>query len=213
MKFFLKTIAVLAATVFMSACSVFGNSGVEIAPYKVLEQDGAIEIRHYESLVLVTTDMPGGMEEGQNEAFQRLFKYISGENEPKRKIAMTAPVIMQNQDAGQKIEMTAPVFMSNQGETQTMSFVLPAQYDSQTAPKPSNSAVRLQETKDYTVAALQFSGLLNEKNIQRHHALLQNWIHDSDYRSHDSCMSAVYNPHRTLPFLRRNEVLIPVEQK
>ena len=154
-----------------------------------------------------------GMEEGQNEAFQRLFKYISGENEPKRKIAMTAPVIMQNQDAGQKIEMTAPVFMSNQGETQTMSFVLPAQYDSQTAPKPSNSAVRLQETKDYTVAALQFSGLLNEKNIQRHHALLQNWIHDSDYRETDSYMTAGYNPPWTLPFLRRNEVLIPVEQK
>ena len=213
MKFFLKTIAVLAATVFMSACSVFGNSGVEIAPYKVLEQDGAIEIRHYESLVLVTTDMPGGMEEGQNEAFQRLFKYISGENEPKREIAMTAPVIMQNQDAGQKIEMTAPVFMGNQGETQTMSFVLPAQYDFQSAPKPSNSSVRLQEMKDYTVAALQFSGLLNEKNIQRHHGLLQDWIDKSLYKETGSYMTAGYNPPWTLPFLRRNEILIPVEQK
>lgn len=213
MKFFLKTIAVLSATVFMSACSMFGNSGVEIAPYKVLERDGAIEIRNYESLILVTTEMPGGMDEGQNEAFQRLFKYISGENEPKREIEMTAPVIMQSQDSDQKIKMTAPVFMSNQGETQTMSFVLPAQYDFQTAPKPSNSSVRLQEMKDHTVAALQFSGLLNEKNIQRQHALLQNWIDDSDYQQTGSYMTAGYNPPWTLPFLRRNEVLIPVEQK
>lgn len=213
MKLFLKTITVFAATVFMSACSVFGNSGVEIAPYKVLEQDGAIEIRHYESLVLVTTDMPGGMEEGQNEAFQRLLKYISGENELKREMAMSAPVIMQNQDAGQKIEMTAPVFMSNEGENQTMSFVLPAQYDFHTAPKPSNSSVRLQEMKDYTVAALQFSGLLNEQNIHRHHALLKNWIDDSDYQETGSYMTAGYNPPWTLPFMRRNEVLIPVEQK
>jgi hypothetical protein len=213
MKFFLKTIAVLAATVFISACSVFGNSGVEIASYNVLEQDGPTEIRHYDSLVLVTTEMPGGMDEGQNEAFQRLFKYISGENEPKREIAMTAPVIMKNQDPGQKIEMTAPVFISNQDENQTMSFVLPVQYDFQTAPKPSNSAVHLQEIKDYTVAALKFSGLLNEKNIQRHHALLQNWIDNSHYQETGSYMTAGYNPPWTLPFLRRNEVLIPVEKK
>ena len=44
----------------MSVCSVLGHSGVEITPYKVLEKGGAIEVRHYESLVLVTTDMPGG---------------------------------------------------------------------------------------------------------------------------------------------------------
>jgi len=126
---------------------------------------------------------------------------------------MTAPVIMQNQDAGQKIEMTAPVFMSNQGENQTMSFVLPVQYDFQTAPKPANSSVRLEEIKDYKVAALQFSGLLNEKNIQRHHSLLQNWIDNSDYQKTGSYMTAGYNPPWTLPFLRRNEILIPVEKK
>lgn len=213
MKSFLKTMAVLTATVFMSACSVFGNSGVEIAPYNVLEQDGAIEIRHYESLVLVTTEMPGGMDEGRNEAFQRLFNYISGENQPKREIAMTAPVIMQNQNSGQKISMTAPVFMGKQGENQTMSFVLPAQFDVQTAPQPSNASVRLEEMKDHTVAALRFSGLLNEKSIQEHYVLLQNWIDNNDYRTAGPYMTAGYNPPWTLPAFRRNEVLIPVEKK
>lgn len=201
------------ATAFISACSVFGNSGVEIAPYDVLEQDGTVEIRHYDSLVMVTTEMPGGMEQGQNQAFQNLFKYISGENEPKREIAMTAPVIMQNQEDGQEIEMTAPVFIDNQGEMQTMSFVLPGRYDLQTAPKPTNSSVRLQEIKDYTVAALQFSGLMNEKNIQEQRDLLQDWISKSNYKETGSYLTAGYNPPWTLPFLRRNEVLIPVEEK
>jgi hypothetical protein len=213
MKNLMKALILLMSASFMSACSVFGNSGVEIAPYKVLEQDGEIEIRHYESLVLVTTDMPGGMEEGQNEAFQRLFKYISGENEPKREIAMTAPVIMQNQDAGQKIEMTAPVFMSNQGENQTMSFVLPAQYDFQTAPKPANSSVRLEEIKDYTVAAIRFSGFLNEKNIQNNLSLLKDWLEQSPYQEIGSYQAAGYNPPWTIPFLRRNEIAMPVEKK
>ncbi len=212
MKNILKALVIFMSTSFISACSVFGNSGVDIAPYKLLEQDGAIEIRHYERLVLVTTDMTGGMDEGQNEAFQRLFKYISGENEPNREIAMTAPVIMQNQDAGQNIAMTAPVFVGNEGKNQTMSFVLPAQYNFETAPRPLNPLVHLKNITDYTVAAIRFSGFLNEKNIQNNRNLLKDWLEQSPYQETGPYQAAGYNPPWTIPFFRRNEVLIPVEK-
>ena len=64
----------------LSGCSVFGHSGVEIAPYEVLEKEDALELRHYERLVLVTTAMPTGMHD-QRDPFYKLFDYISGKNE------------------------------------------------------------------------------------------------------------------------------------
>ena len=98
-KFMIATISI-ATSALLSACSMFGNSGVDIAPYNVLEKDGAIEIRHYDSMVLATTDMPGGMNKGDNQAFQNLFDYISGANVSADKIAMTAPVFMQEKQGG-----------------------------------------------------------------------------------------------------------------
>jgi hypothetical protein len=68
----------------LSACSVFGGISVKVAPYKVIEADGAFEIRHYERLVLVSTNMPDGM--GSASApFYKLFDYISGNNDKTEK--------------------------------------------------------------------------------------------------------------------------------
>ena len=51
---------------------MFGHSGVEVAPYEVLEKEDALELRHYERLVLVTTAMPTGMHD-QRVPFYKLF--------------------------------------------------------------------------------------------------------------------------------------------
>ena len=107
----------------MSACSIFGNSGVEISPYNVSQTDGQIEIRHYQELVLVSTPMNGDMDDNEG-AFNRLFRYISGENTGTAKIEMTAPVFMNPVDPeGKNIAMTAPVFMDQDeklGETRKL---------------------------------------------------------------------------------------------
>lgn len=196
---------------------MFGKSGVETAPYQVLEvaQDADIELRHYESLVLVTTPMNGGMESGQNKAFGRLFDYISGDNVAQSKIAMTAPVLMgeTNEQKGQKIPMTAPVFMDGTQDSYTMSFVLPATMTIDTAPRPKNKDVTLEEVKDYKVAAITFNGYLNQETIDAHKVKLKNWMKANGYKATGSYKSAGYNPPFTIPALRRNEVMIPVELK
>ena len=94
-----------------SGCSVFGNSGVEIAPYEILEKENALELRHYERLVLATTAMPNGMQE-QRDPFRKLFDYISGKNVSRTEIPMTAPVLLEQ--AGQN--------------TESMAFVLPKSF-------------------------------------------------------------------------------------
>jgi len=56
---------------------MFGENGVENAPYKILQSDdeSKIEVRQYESMVLVSASMEG---DSRNSAFRKLFKYISG---------------------------------------------------------------------------------------------------------------------------------------
>lgn len=211
-KFIMVTFSIVTSTL-LSACSMFGNSGVDIAPYNVLEKDGAVEIRRYDTMVLATADMPGGMDQGDNQAFQKLFDYISGANVTADKIAMTAPVFMQEKQEGQKIEMTAPVFMSENENRETMSFVLPSSFTFETAPKPTDPAVRLEKVDNFTVVAIDFSGFLNQSNIQTHRQTLENWLKASNYMQTAPYQVAGYNPPWTIPFLRRNEILIPVEKK
>ncbi len=232
----MKILLLTFVTVMLGACSVFGESGVEIAPYTVLEKDEnlSIEVRNYESMVLVTTPMSGGMEEGQNDSFRRLFGYISGDNVSASKVDMTAPVIMDEannkqqgeefamtapvlmgegrQSSGQEIDMTAPVFMDDESGIATMSFVLPEKYTIETAPRPTNLDVKLEEITDYTVAAIIFSGRLKQDNIDKNKRILGNWINDNGYRMTGLPKSAGYNAPWTLPMLRRNEVLIPVQK-
>ena len=179
--------------VALSGCSMFGHSGVEIAPYEVLEKEDALELRHYERLVLVTTTMPSGMND-QRDPFYKLFDYISGKNASRKEIPMTAPVLMDQADE----------------PTESMSFVLPESFSIETAPIPKDPAVKLEEIVNYTLAAITFSGSLNQDNINKHKIILEEWISRKGFEKRGAVKAAGYNPPFTIPALRRNEVLIPV---
>jgi hypothetical protein len=180
----------------LTACSVVGKSNVEIAPYTVIEKEDNFELRHYDRLVLVTTSMPTGLEE-QNSPFYKLFNYISGENDDAKEISMTAPVFMDQADKS----------------TESMSFVLPESFTMETAPKPQNPDVKLEEITDFTAATITFSGLLKQENIDKHRAALEEWIVKKQLNKIDDQVKAAgYNPPFTIPAMRRNEILIQVQK-
>ena len=196
-------IASLAVGVLTAGCSVFGAQTVETPDYQMLAQSDDIEVRRYPALILAET----AMGESEGEAFRRLFRYITGENDGGREIAMTAPVIMDDGDAaGREIAMTAPVVM---GEG-SMAFITPADVAAAGAPRPTDPAIRLVETPERTMAAIRFTGFLSESSAQEEEEALRAWIAESDWRPTGPAARAGYNPPWTLPFLRRNEVLIPV---
>lgn len=205
----MKLLLSLFALLLLAGCSLFGDNGVESAPYTLLKADESanIEVRNYDSLVLVSTDMAG---DGRNSAFRKLFRYIGGENETAANIAMTAPVMMNNSSKGEKIAMTAPVLMNNQPGASMMSFVMPKDFTLQTTPKPINPDVMVTEVKNYKVAAIQFSGTLSKSNVAKHTELLQAWITVNGYTAIGEPIEAGYNGPLTLPMLRRNEVLIEI---
>ena len=212
----MKLLFTLLIPVVLAGCSVFGDSGVKNAPYTLLksDQEQKIEVRNYESMVLVSSDMSS---DGMNSAFRNLFSYITGENEGSAEIAMTAPVLMNESNAaskgtnkGTEIAMTAPVFMKERSEQQVMSFVMPADFTLKSTPKPTNPNVWVTEVKEYKVVVIKFSGLLSDSNVEIQTEILNSWIEKNGYTAISEPVNAAYNGPFTIPWLRHNEVLIEV---
>ena len=103
MKHFVR-MAVIAALVILTGIDAMA---IEEAVYEVIKRDDKFEIRDYAPHILAETVEEGSLEDAGNNAFKRLFRYISGDNRPGDKVAMTAPV--SQQPMGEKIKMTAPV--------------------------------------------------------------------------------------------------------
>ncbi len=205
-----KLVLLFFTVAAMSACSLFGKQGVDIAPYSVLKADGAIEIREYRPLVIAKTSVVGDYDSMGDVAFDRLFKYISGNNEKQSKIAMTAPVL-QNKNQGEKIAMTAPVLMRAENETWTMSFVLPQSYTVDTAPQPKDKTIKIETIDSRTLAVIRFSEFMNAKNRKLKTEELQKWLVDNGYESIGQPVIAGYDPPWTLPMFRRNEIQIAIK--
>jgi hypothetical protein len=202
-------IASVATLVLGTACSVVGINTVEEASYRMLQEDGKFELREYAPLLVAETTVDADFKDAGNTAFRRLFGYISGDNESKQKIAMTAPVVADS-SKGEKIEMTAPVIGEPDGDRWRYRFVLPASYSLETAPAPLNDSVRLTAVPKKKVAVLRFSGRVNKVVIDEKSAQLSRWMKANNLDMASEPRWAGYNPPWTIPFLRRNEVMIDV---
>ena len=117
-----------------SATALVGWRTFEQPEYELLQSDGAFELRAYPEMAVVRT----ADGEGEDAAFGRLFRYLSGENERDAKVAMTAPALMQR------------------GEESTgMVFVLPRRYTASTAPAPSDENVVMETLEPASYATVR----------------------------------------------------------
>ena len=205
----MKKLPVLFAALFFQGCSVFGIRTVELLDYTILEKDGYFDIRQYQDYWVAYTVVQGDYKESTSEAFGRLFSYISGNNGQQTKIAMTGPVIQQQK--GEKIAMTGPVIQQKSGANWVMEFVLPADYNESGPPEPLDADVRVVRKKGYKAAALRYSGNLSEEKFNDKKTELLEMVAQKKLQPAGLPFSAGYDPPWTLPFLRRNEVLVSVE--
>ena len=204
-----KTIIwLLAGTVILAAVS-WGPimSNVEQARYDVFETHGAIEIRDYAPMIVAEVSVPGEREKAISNGFRLIADYIFGNNISSEKVAMTAPVTQQ---PGEKIAMTTPVIQQGSKGLWVVRFVMPSAYTMQTLPKPNNSEVILREIAGKRFAVIRFSGLARAKSLAAHTKELEAFILENNLQAASEPVYAFFNPPWTLPFLRRNEVMIEV---
>jgi effector-binding domain-containing protein len=190
---------------------VGGKSAVAIEklPYTVVEQSAEFTLREYPKHIVAETTVAGRFEQVGNEGFRRLANYIQGENRTKQSIAMTAPVNQEPQ--AEKIAMTAPVSQEKIGENWRITFVMPAKYSLDILPEPIDSRVIIKENPGRLVAAVRYSGTWSRKRYEENKLRLQTWIEERGFRPVGEPVWARYDPPFMPWFLRRNEVLIPVQ--
>jgi DNA gyrase inhibitor GyrI len=201
----------LCTVFFPLGCTMVGiRSGYEEAGFTLIEKRGKVEIRDYQELVVVETRVDASYKKAGNTAFRRLFKYISGENQSKSKIAMTAPVIA-DESQGEKVAMTTPVMSEEAGGGWRYMFVLPASYTLETAPAPLDSLVKLSVIPARKVAVIRYAGTWKEEAMRKNTEALLAWVAESEYEAVSEPRSAGYDPPWTIPPFRRNEVLVDIE--
>lgn len=186
---FQHVIIIFSLAVLLAGCSTVKHF-IEHASFDAVVEDGDFEVRYYETLLLISTSM--AKEQGNESSFRKLFAYISGKNSKQQEISMTAPVFM---DAS---------------KSEKMSFVLPSSFDLDSAPESLDESVSVESLKDLRVAVVRFSGLLSRANIDENTERLKQWLEERDYEISGEAFIAGYDPPSSIPWFRRNEVLIPI---
>jgi len=202
----LASVIVLTFVGFLIGSEVINN--VEQPKYEVLSQKNNIEIRQYEPNLIAEVKKAGNRKEAISAGFKDLADFIFGNNKSSDKISMTAPV---QQSAGESISMTAPVQQSKQNDEWLISFVMPSKYQKSNLPLPNNPNVKIIEIPSKKYAAIVFSGKNSNENVYKHEKELVKFIEENALIAIGVSKYAFYNHPLTLPFMRRNEVLIEIK--
>jgi hypothetical protein len=182
---------------------------VEEAKYDVVVKENNFEIRDYAPHIVAETLVEGNLEDAGSKAFNKLFRYISGNNRSREKVAMTAPV--SQEQAREKIAMTAPVGQQFVEGKWAVSFMMPASYTLESLPEPADAAVRLRKVPARRMAVVQYSGFWSEKSYLEHKSELEAWLDARQLQRLGTPLWARYDAPFTPWFLRRNEIMIPVK--
>ncbi|KAK1320360.1 Heme-binding-like protein [Acorus calamus] len=201
---------------------IFGKISVETPKYETTRYVNA------PSVVAQVTYDPSELGGDKDGGFRILANYIGAfgqaQNTMPEKIAMTAPVITRSQS--EKIAMTAPVITkpediamtapvvtaaSQEGRV-TMQFLLPSKYArAEDAPRPTDERVVITEDGERKYGVVKFGGAATDKVVEEKVDKLKKCLERDGHKITGEFMLARYNPPFTIPALRTNEVMIPIE--
>lgn len=201
----LRTLALTAvaawALAWSSVPAALGSEAAdedyESAEYKVIESEGKFEIREYPDLMLaaITSKVE---DENSGGGFMKLFRYISGANESKQKIAMTTPVFMESQGEGDRFQM---------------GFVMPKEVAVAGVPKPNVAEVNVRKRAGGRFAVVRLPGDMTAEAVDECESGLRAWMKTKGVEADEAgdasgVETAVYDSPFTPIAQRRNELLV-----
>jgi hypothetical protein len=200
----MRILVLLLALLSTEGCATVG---VEEPAFNIVRTDASFEVRDYATVIVAETTVSGDAVKARNTGFMPLANYIFAKDRKSAQIAMTAPV---TQAPREKIAMTAPVSQKSASDGWIISFTMPAGYTMASLPQPADPAIRLVEKPARRMAVLKFSGLAGEARMQAKKRELLDIVAKSSLAAVGDPLFAFYDPPWTLPFLRRNEVMVEV---
>lgn len=165
--------------------------------FSLVNKVGDVEIRNYHPMIIAEVSVAGTMEAASRSGFAMVADFIFGNN-------------LAQSGKSEKIDMTVPVVISKKKDGWSFHFVMPSQYSIEALPKPNNSEIKIKHVKDRRCGVLRFSGSVNEEKFNLKTEELTNWIEAEKLKTIGVPELARYNPPWTLPFMRRNEIIIEI---
>ena len=165
-------------------------------------KEGPFELRDYPARTeaRVTLDTP--RENALNSGFSVLASYIFGSNEGRQKIDMTTPVLLAPEGSGPNPDPATADWV--------VSFIMPPGRAAKEMPAPADPRVRLLDFAPQRMATIRFSGSSGPDKVEQKRAELARWMTAHNLIPAGPPSLARYDPPWKPPFLRRNEVMIPV---
>jgi hypothetical protein len=109
--------------------------------------------------------------------------------------------------------MTAPVTVTPIPTGWRLHFVMPSQEKFDTLPKPINSQVSLRRVSEHDMVSIRFSGWATANAIKENTDRLIEWARARQLTMVGAPQVARYNDPFTLPWRRRNEILIEIAKE
>lgn len=190
------------------------SRNTEEPDYTSVAVDGAFELRDYPALVVAEITHTGTRQAASSRSFRRLAAYIFAQDRPAggERIAMTSPVFQDRAPQDEKIAMTAPVMEEQVAkDSWRMRFVMPSKYTLDTLPEPP-ADIGLTEIPARRMATVRFAGNASAEDLSEMEQMLAEWIEAQGLRAKGTFEYAFYNAPMVPGPLRRNEVMIEVEE-
>jgi hypothetical protein len=160
--------------------------------YVVEGRIGELEIRRYEPHLEARTRLTvPDFETALDEGFRRLAKYIFGHNVQEQSLALTTPVLMMPR-----------------GTTHTVAFVMQAERELASLPRPRDERITLLPVPARRFAVLRFRGRYTAKAVLEQTRRLHELVAAADFDTRGEPVFAGFDPPWTLPLVRRNELWI-----
>ncbi len=186
----MRILLIAASALFATGCA---TAGVEEPAYTSVMAEDSFEVRAYEPMILAETVVDGEAVDSRMDGFSPLVDYIFAKGRDGDKIAMTAPVTQEKSSDGWIV-----------------GFTMPAGYNIQTLPQPVDEDVKLVERPGRKMAVVSYSGFAGEDRMREKERELMARVQTAGLEPVGEVVHAFYDPPWTLPFMRRNEVMIEV---
>ena len=170
---------------------------LENPKYTILEKNNHFQIRKYDEMTIAKITTVGERYEGLRRGFIPLVRYIGAKDREGPKISMTAPVMQQKKGY-------------NNWE---ISFFMPSKFKESQLPISKNDKIEITTISSSILAVITFNGIATTELLETKLSKLIKGIEEINYKKipETEPIYSYYNDPSTPGFLRKNEIMIPVE--
>ncbi len=170
---------------------------LENPKYTILEKNNHFQIRKYDEMTIAKITTVGERYEGLRKGFIPLARYIGAKDREGPKISMTAPVMQQKKGY-------------NNWE---ISFFMPSKFKESQLPISKNDKIEITTISSSILAVITFNGIATTELFEKKLSKLIKGIEEINYKKipETEPIYSYYNDPSTPGFLRKNEIMIPVE--